>query len=119
MKPTIQRLATAAVLTAALLLTGCQGDPCGNSKETYLQNFETLMTEVKDRDLPLNDPAWDRYDERFRALVEECYDQHEAELSGGEKRRFWLRALGYYRTRFGEGAAREWLGRLGKKKEVE
>lgn len=96
-----------------LLLSGCSIDPCGSDKEAFLQRFDRLMTEVKAENLASDDSGWEEYDERFRAMVEECYDLHEAELTGGEKRRFWFSAMGYYKDRYGEGAMRKWLRKLG------
>ena len=100
-----------AILTmAALFLPACSlVDPCGSNKDQFLDKFEAFMTEVDENRLPLGDPGWEERDERFTELVEDCYDQHEAELSGGEKRRFWFKAMGYYKDRFGQAALDRWL----------
>lgn len=90
-----------------LLVAGCSFGPCGSSKTQFLQRFNQLMDEVEATSLPLSDPAWEAFDTRFKSLVEDCYDQYEAELTGREKRNFWFKALGYYKDRFGEAALQE------------
>ncbi len=96
-------------LFLALLLTNCSLSPCGSNKDQFLQRFDNLMEEVKEDRLPLGDEGWADRDERFRALVEECYDQFEEELSGKEKRRFWAKSAGYYKNRFGKAALDKWF----------
>ncbi|MCO6489382.1 MAG: hypothetical protein J5I98_13240 [Phaeodactylibacter sp.] len=96
------------------LLAGCSsGSPCGNSKDVFLQNYYSLVDEAAAANLPASDDKWAKYDERFRAFVEECYDQYEPELSPKERRRFWSKSLKYYAQRYGDGAIKE----LGKKKD--
>ncbi|MCB0569103.1 MAG: hypothetical protein KDC66_05045 [Phaeodactylibacter sp.] len=96
------------------LLAGCSSSPCGNDKDSFLKGYYQLVEEAAGANLPVSDSRWEKYDERFRAYVEECYDLYEAELSGREKRRFWGRSLRYYAQRYGDGVARE-LGRKGDK----
>jgi hypothetical protein len=100
----------ALVAIALFLLPACSLlDPCGRDKDQFLEKFEAFMDEVDDHRLPLGDPGWEERDERFAELVEGCYDQHAADMSGGEKRRFWFKAMGYYKDRFGQAALDRWL----------
>ena len=104
------------ILLAAILslLAGCSSNPCGNDKDSFLNNYYRLVEEATKANLPVSDSRWEKYDERFRAYVEECYDLYEAELSGREKRRFWTRSLKYYAQRYGDGMVKE-LGSKGNK----
>jgi hypothetical protein len=84
-------------------------DSCGTNKDQFLDHFANLMEEVDEARPPLGDPAWEAFDERFRSLVEECYEKHEADLSGAEKRRFWAQSMGYYKDRYGKASLDKWL----------
>lgn len=97
------------LIFSLFLMPGCSLDGCGNNKDQFLDRFADLMEEVDETRAPLGDPAWEDFDERFRSLVEECYDKHEPELSGAEKRRFWAQSMGYYKDRYGKAALNKWL----------
>mgnify|MGYP000524031344 CR=1 FL=1 len=92
---------------AASLLSSCTSDRCAADKDTFLDNYYELLEEARAANLPVSDKKWARYDERFRAYVEECYEVHEAAMSGREKRRFWRKSLSYYTQRYGDGAVQE------------
>ena len=103
-----------AAFAALALLAGCtQGPGCSDSKDAFLQDYFNLVEEAAAANLPVSDSGWKKYDERFRAYVEECYDLYEPELSGKERRRFWAKSMKYYAERYGGGALQE----LGDKKE--
>ena len=86
------------------LLSSCSQQPtCGNSKADFLQGYYDLINEATAGKLPMSDEGWKKYDERFRAYVEECYEQYESELSPKERRRFWARSVKYYARRYGTG----------------
>jgi hypothetical protein len=91
-------------LLLALMVTACGTDPCGTDKDAFLNDYYKLLGEAKTANWPVSDDRWDTYDERFRAYVEECYDLHEPEMSGREKRRFWRKSLSYFTQRYGDGA---------------
>lgn len=113
--PSRSLLLPVVLVVIVWLITGCSLDGCGSNKEQFLDRFADLMEEVDEARPPLGDPAWEAFDERFRSLVEECYDKHEAELSGAEKRRFWAQSMGYYKDRYGKAALDKWL--RGKKRD--
>lgn len=98
-----------ALIFSLIVFNSCSLDGCGSNKEQFLDRFADLMEEVDKTRPPMGDPAWESFDERFRSLVEECYDKHEAELTGGEKRRFWAQSMGYYKDRYGKAALDKWL----------
>ena len=102
-------------LILSLSLAACTGDACPSDKKTYLKNFNALMSETSSMRAQLDDPVWEEYDEKFRIMVEECYETHEDELTGREKRRFWAKAMGYYKNRYGKAALDQWI--WGKKAE--
>lgn len=93
-----------------LSLPSCSTSPCQPDKERFLHAYYELLDEAKQADLPVSDPAWGKYDERFRAYVEECYEVHEPAMSRRERRKFWSRSLSYYYQRYGDGVAKELKG---------
>ncbi len=97
------------ILIIGLGLVACSGNPCSGDKEAYLERFNNLMKETSSLRASLDDPVWEDYDEQFRVMVEECYDIHEDALTGGEKRRFWFKAMGYYKDRYGKAALDQWI----------
>lgn len=101
-----------ALLLAMFMLafSACSTDGCGRDKDQFLARFEALLTEVDENRLPLGDPGWEARDDRFEQLVDVCYDQFAADMTGREKRRFWGKAMGYYKDRFGKAALDKWMG---------
>lgn len=94
-------------LSLLLLLNACAQDPCGEDKDSFLTKYAQLMDDAAKNTLPASDPGWKARDEQFRRSLEECYDLHEAELSGREKRKFWMDATRYYINRYGKGGGKE------------
>jgi len=103
---------TAAFAALAILASCSQGPACGNSKEAFLKDYYRLVDEAAAAKLPVSDSRWEKYDERFRAYVEECYDLYEPELRPKERRLFWAKSMKYYAERYGGGVLKE----LGEKK---
>ncbi len=94
----------AGLIAAMAFLAGCSSEPsCGNTKDAFLDKYHALIDKATEANLALSDAEWKKYDEQFRAYVEECYGQYEAELAGKERRRFWSRAIKYYVQRYGDG----------------
>ncbi len=87
--------------------SSCQIATCGVSKEAFLQRHQSLLEEAKKQKFGVDDPAWNKYDERFVALTEGCYDHFESKLNAQEKRRFWTSSLTYYVQRYGAAAFRQ------------
>jgi len=93
-------------LIGLMTWTSCSlGDPCGGDKSQFLDNYNAFMQEVDDLDLDHNDEAWKEYDDRFKKMVEECYEIHEGEMSLREERKFWAKTVTYYVQRYGNGFA--------------
>ena len=106
---------TIVVIVGLALLSGCSlGTSCGDSKDAFLRSYYDLIDEAAAANLPVSAGQWTSYDERFRAYVEECYEQYEPELSPKERRHFWSKSLKYYAQRYGDGALKE-LGKKGDK----
>ncbi len=103
----MKHLTIIAIAIAALMASCTQNPGCGSNKDAFLQGYYQLIDEAKAASLPVSDSGWKRYDERFRAYVEECYDSYEAELSAKERRRFWATSMKYYAQRYGKGAIQE------------
>lgn len=86
-----------------LLTTSCAKNECGKDKDSFLDNYFTLIVKAKNSGMDVGATGWGSYDERFRAMVEECYQLYEAELSKGEKRKFWSKSVEYYYHRYKGG----------------
>lgn len=96
------------ILFLLVLLSACNQEPsCGADKAQFIKKYNDLISEMAASQLPASDKGWAKYDNAFRAYVEECYDQHESDMTGKEKRQFWGKALKYYSQRYGEGIVRE------------
>ena len=108
------RLRLAPIL--ALLLLGVAScdlvDPCGASADGFADKAESFFTEARDRDYDAGDAAWASYDDRLVELVEQCYPQHETELTRTQDRAFWRGVSGYYVHRYGRAGAKGFLRKL-------
>ena len=103
----MKQLLLVAIAGLAWLASCSQQPTCGNSKAAFLQAYYDLIDEATAVKLPMSADGWEKYDERFRAYVEECYEQYESELSPKERRRFWSRSVKYYARRYGTGMMKE------------
>ncbi|MCB0704794.1 MAG: hypothetical protein KDC34_05765 [Saprospiraceae bacterium] len=99
------------ILFASIAVSSCSVNQCGGNKDRFLSNFNELVNEITDANLPYSDKNWDKYDKRFRVLVEDCYPEYEDDLSRRERRKFWGQFVKYYYKRYGAGVAREMLGK--------
>ena len=107
-----QRLPLFFFLICVLAISSsCTRMACGANKSAFLEQYYELLEEAKSADLAVSDPKWETYDEAFRSYVEECYDIHEPEMTGTEKRRFWSQSLRDYYQRYGDGLAKELSGK--------
>jgi len=88
-------------LFVMLILSACSNDPCAGNKDQFLTDYHTLIQSAGDADMKAGDKGWEKYDEQFRAMVEECYQFHEPELTRGERRTFWAKSVEYYYHRYG------------------
>lgn len=95
----------------ALFFSACTRSTCGADKTAFLDQYHDLLEEARSADLPASDPGWSKYDAAFRSYVEECYDIHEPEMTGREKRQFWRQSLRYYYQRYGDGLVKELKGK--------
>ena len=106
-----KKLLFGSLLLLLFIAQSCSNNACGSSKDDFLANYADLLETVNRKDLAVSDGQWTKYDERFRAMVEECYATYEPEMSGREKRRFWRQAMQYYVVRYGEGVSKELFGK--------
>ncbi|MEL6924464.1 MAG: hypothetical protein AAFO94_10490 [Bacteroidota bacterium] len=91
-----------------MLLSSCDMLlPCGTSKDAFLENYNQLTDQASENGDDFTEAQWEASDERFRKMVEECYDQWEEEMSFREQRKFWGRSLKYYFQRHGNRVANE------------
>ena len=94
-------------IAAVYCLSGCMTNPCGSTKEGFIENYDGLVQTIKDADLSYSDQQWKEYDATFKKYVEECYEEHENDMTIGEKRDFWIKAIRYYYKRYGAGLTNE------------
>lgn len=98
------------ITISLLFLNSCsQINPCGFSKDAFLANYNNLIAEVSQKDKSFSESNWKTYDNRFRTLIEDCYDQWEEDMSFREQRKFWGSSLKYYYNRYGDSLATELL----------
>jgi hypothetical protein len=94
------------VLCTGVFLS-CQVIQCGADKDAFLSKYDQFIERVDRLDLEVSDKGWEKYDRQFKQYIEDCYDQYEKDLSMRERRRFWMKTLKYYATRYGEGMLNE------------
>lgn len=75
--------------------------PCGATKEEFLENYNTFIKEIKEKDLAYDASEWETHDRKFKKIVEECYETHKADMNASEEVEFWTNALTYYYYRYG------------------
>lgn len=94
---------TLLLIGVSFLLSSCGSEDttCGKDSEEFLLNYFALVREVQMAKLSVSDAAWKKYDEQFRAYVEECYQLYEEDLVRGQRRSFWAKAMQYYYYRYG------------------
>ena len=97
----------AALILTTLVFSSCSRNECSGSKKAFLKKYNDLVETVMDHDLDYSDREWEKYDEQFRTYVEDCYDEHEPEMTRRERREFWSKAMGYYYKRYGDGVVNE------------
>jgi len=95
------------IFIIALALQSCSLDPCGDSKDDFLANYNGLLEKVKTENLSFSDGGWTDYDDQFQIMIESCYENYEAELSAKELSNFWTNAIEYYYKRYGVGFVKE------------
>ena len=115
--PTLPRPRTllpgvAFLVLAAGFSVNCDVDPCGATPESFAARAQDFFAQVEAADHDASAPEWDRYDERFRELVEACYPRHEEALTREQDRAFWAGVTDYYVKRYGRAGAREALRKL-------
>ena len=90
------------------VLSSCSKEvSCGDNSEAFLLNYFALIREAQLAKLSVSDAGWKQYDEQFRAMVEECYQLYESDLTRGQRRSFWSKAVQYYYHRYGSGFMKE------------
>jgi len=76
--------------------------PCGNSKEDFLEKYETFVEQVEEENLATNSDEWEQHDREFKQMVEKCYEMYDLSLT--EEVEFWANAMVYYSNRYGSEA---------------
>lgn len=97
----------AGVIFMIAFATSCQVLQCGPDKDAFLTKYDSFIEKVDRLDMDVSDEKWKKYDEEFKTYIEDCYDHFEKDLTNRERRRFWMKTLKYYATRYGEGMLNE------------
>lgn len=95
------------IVLMSYLATSCQVIQCGPDKDSFLSKYDKFIDKVDRLDMDVSDEKWNKYDEEFKVYIEDCYDHFEQDLTNKERRRFWMKTLKYYATRYGEGMLNE------------
>ena len=95
------------IATAALLIMSCQINPCGLSKDKFLDNYEDFIDEVTDLDLEYKAKAWDRYDDKFEQFTDHCYPKFEDDLNSRQERQFASNTVRFLFARHGKSFFKE------------
>ena len=84
---------------------GLLDNPCGDTKEEFLDNYNTFLQKISEANLERDASEWIAHDAKFEKLIKECYKEHEDELGTFKKIEFWKNAGKYYVYRYGGDAA--------------
>jgi hypothetical protein len=95
------------ILALSIFVTSCGNMTCAYSKDSFLGNFDKLITKAKESDRKISDNAWERDDKIFEQMVTGCYDKYQSDMSLGEKRDFWIGGIQYLIHRYGWGLLEE------------
>lgn len=88
------------VAIGLIVLSACNTiSPCGNSKEDFLEKYETFVTQVSEENLGTNANEWEQHDREFKQMVEKCHEIYE--LTATEEIEFWANTMIYYSNRYG------------------
>ena len=79
-----------------LMLQSCSTDPCGSSKDDFLEKFDDLVERVEAIDYDTEHKDWEAYNDEFKHMIEECYKIHEDDMSSREERKFAKKTAVYY-----------------------
>ena len=102
-----------------MLMSSCQVMQCGADKKSFLSKYDAFIEKVDRLDLEVSDEKWSKYDSEFKSYIEDCYDHFEEDLTTRERRRFWMKTLKYYATRYGDGMLNELSKKEGISEKVE
>jgi len=87
-----------------IIASSCDSvDPCEN-KELYIQNHIAFIKGTADHKDSYSLEDWEKRDEEFQAMVEECFKTIEPKLSKEEKKAFWIRNTKYLSYRIKSSA---------------
>ena len=99
---------TLLLIGVSFMLSSCSSEPtCGENSDEFLLNYFALVREVQMAKLSVSDAGWNKFDEQFKSYVEECYQLHQEEMTRGQRRSFWAKAMQYYYYRYGSGMMNE------------
>lgn len=89
------------VVIMIIFMIICSCKSCPKNKKDFLENYNNLIANVKEKKRKKTDNDWDLIDKRFEKLLKECYPKFAKEMSNNEAILFWEDALGYSYLRFG------------------
>lgn len=89
------------LFSLVVLISSCgQLNPCGVSTKSFINNYESFVDEVAEKDLGTKAESWKAYDQRFEKFVDECYPNYEDKLSRSEKSSFASATVKYLYHRY-------------------
>lgn len=94
---------------AIVVINACSMLDCSMDPEGLLENFSSFVEQVKERDLDYESKKWEAYDRQFENYLENCYEMHEEEFTGKQRRQFWFKVLKYLKMRYGTSVLKQVL----------
>jgi len=94
-------------MICVLMLTSCNINQCGPTKEKFLENYEKFVDKVESKNLSADEKAWQNLDRTFDKYLSECYKEFENELTSSERIDFATTTVQYYYTKYGTGISEQ------------
>lgn len=89
------------LIGSLILLTGCKQDGC-SSKQKFLDSFDAFLSEFQSaaESTELSEADKLAYEDRYKALVNDCYKKYKPELTLKQRQEFWKGSLRFILDRF-------------------
>jgi len=93
------RLSIILFISSLMLVYSCKKDPCA-TKAGFLEHFSAFTTEFEEKKTSMDDEGMQNFEDRYKALINDCYKQHKADMTLKERQDFWKKSLAFYVDRY-------------------
>ena len=97
------------VICAIFTINACSMLDCAMDPEGLLENFDSFVDTVEEKNLDFESRKWETYDSQFENYLENCYEMHEEDFTGKQRRQFWFKVLKYLKMRYGTSVIKQVL----------